>query len=319
MSDEQGEGERATRRPRTRKGGPRGRFEVVEVEEDADGAAPARLRSPGRCGASCPATAPSGTASRPAASSPSQLLGRRLAEVSAERPSALRELGLGALQVYEALASGGWSEHGETELTSSSPTSSTSPTGRWRSATSRRPSCCAPSTRRSPGGRAARRSRRQAARRRRDGHFLDPARGRGALGAQARSPRSRSTAWRPKMRAGAHHGTPRRVGRDYVGVDVNIAARVAQAAKGNELLVSAHGARSASTRAPYRCKRKLMFRAKGAPQGPERLHSPRPSAPRTADCARNRAAEERRGRGTARASSALRASGGPRGLVRLSK
>jgi hypothetical protein len=29
----------------------------------------------------------------------------------------LRELGLGTLQVYEALASGGWDERGETELT----------------------------------------------------------------------------------------------------------------------------------------------------------------------------------------------------------
>ena len=29
----------------------------------------------------------------------------------------MRELGLGTLQVYEALASGGWGEQGETELT----------------------------------------------------------------------------------------------------------------------------------------------------------------------------------------------------------
>ncbi len=48
---------------------------------------------------------------------PSQLLGRRLSEVSTDRPSALREVGLGALQVYEALASGGWGEQGEVELT----------------------------------------------------------------------------------------------------------------------------------------------------------------------------------------------------------
>ena len=47
----------------------------------------------------------------------SQLLGRRIAEISTDRPSVLRELGLGTLQVYEALASGGWGERGETELT----------------------------------------------------------------------------------------------------------------------------------------------------------------------------------------------------------
>src|SRR6478609_10381884 len=47
----------------------------------------------------------------------SQIIGRRIAEISADRPSILRELGLGTLQVYEALASGGWDERGETELT----------------------------------------------------------------------------------------------------------------------------------------------------------------------------------------------------------
>lgn len=43
---------------------------------------------------------------------------------------------------------------------------------------------------------------------------------------------------RPHMRAGVHHGRPRRVGRDYLGVDVNIAARVAEQAEGGEVLVS---------------------------------------------------------------------------------
>ena len=43
---------------------------------------------------------------------------------------------------------------------------------------------------------------------------------------------------RPQMRAGVHHGCPRKVGRDYLGVDVNVAARVAEQAKGGEVLVS---------------------------------------------------------------------------------
>jgi adenylate cyclase len=43
---------------------------------------------------------------------------------------------------------------------------------------------------------------------------------------------------RPRMRAGVHHGRPRKVGGDYLGVDVNIAARVAEQAKGGEVLVS---------------------------------------------------------------------------------
>jgi adenylate cyclase len=44
--------------------------------------------------------------------------------------------------------------------------------------------------------------------------------------------------YRPRMRAGVHWGRPRRLGGDYLGVDVNIAARVADAAKGGEVLVS---------------------------------------------------------------------------------
>jgi adenylate cyclase len=35
-----------------------------------------------------------------------------------------------------------------------------------------------------------------------------------------------------------HHGRPRRVGGDYLGVDVNVAARVAEQARGGEVLVS---------------------------------------------------------------------------------
>jgi adenylate cyclase len=44
--------------------------------------------------------------------------------------------------------------------------------------------------------------------------------------------------YRPRLRAGLHWGSPRRLGGDYLGVDVNIAARVADAAKGDQVLVS---------------------------------------------------------------------------------
>jgi adenylate cyclase len=42
----------------------------------------------------------------------------------------------------------------------------------------------------------------------------------------------------PKQRAGVHHGTPRKVKGDFLGVDVNIAARVGDAAGAGEVLVS---------------------------------------------------------------------------------
>ena len=44
--------------------------------------------------------------------------------------------------------------------------------------------------------------------------------------------------YRPRMRAGIHWGRPRKLGGDYVGVDVNIAARVAEAAKAEQVMVS---------------------------------------------------------------------------------
>jgi adenylate cyclase len=44
--------------------------------------------------------------------------------------------------------------------------------------------------------------------------------------------------YRPRMRAGVHWGRPRKLGGDYLGVDVNVAARVADAAKPNEVLIS---------------------------------------------------------------------------------
>src|SRR5438067_8206804 len=44
--------------------------------------------------------------------------------------------------------------------------------------------------------------------------------------------------YRPRMRAGIHWGRPRRLGGDFLGVDVNIAARVGDAAKAGEVVVS---------------------------------------------------------------------------------
>jgi adenylate cyclase len=44
--------------------------------------------------------------------------------------------------------------------------------------------------------------------------------------------------YRPQLRAGLHHGHPRKLGGDLLGVDVNVAARVGEAAPGGTLLVS---------------------------------------------------------------------------------
>jgi class 3 adenylate cyclase len=69
--------------------------------------------------------------------------------------------------------------------------------------------------------------------------------------------------YRPQLRAGVHTGHPRVVRRDYLGVDVNIAARVAEAAGGGEVLVSGPALDKVDPDAVT--ARRRRFRAKGAP------------------------------------------------------
>ena len=75
----------------------------------------------------------------------------------------------------------------------------------------------------------------------------------------------------PKLRAGIHVGTPQRDRDDYLGVDVNIAARVADAAKADELLLSAAAADSLKESAgrDLNLRRKRFFKAKGVPKDME--------------------------------------------------
>jgi adenylate cyclase len=69
---------------------------------------------------------------------------------------------------------------------------------------------------------------------------------------------------RPQLRAGLHFGRPRKIGGDYVGVDVNIAARVAAAARGGAVLGSAATRERLDTDAVELKRRR--FKAKGAPK-----------------------------------------------------
>jgi adenylate cyclase len=70
---------------------------------------------------------------------------------------------------------------------------------------------------------------------------------------------------RPRLRAGLHRGQPRRLGGDYLGTDVNIAARVADAAGAGEVLVSDTVLAGVEADG-LEFKRRRGFRAKGAPR-----------------------------------------------------
>jgi adenylate cyclase len=94
--------------------------------------------------------------------------------------------------------------------------------------------------------------------------FDDPQRAvEAALDAQAALADVEVAGHRPQMRVGLHHGMPRKVGGDYLGVDVNIAARVAEQAKAGEVLVSQPTCERLEGLA---CGRPKRLKASGAPR-----------------------------------------------------
>jgi adenylate cyclase len=71
--------------------------------------------------------------------------------------------------------------------------------------------------------------------------------------------------YRPRMRAGIHWGRPRKLGADYLGVDVNIAARVGDAAKADQVLLSST-ALEQITLDHLRAGKPKRLKAEGAPR-----------------------------------------------------
>ena len=74
--------------------------------------------------------------------------------------------------------------------------------------------------------------------------------------------------YRPRMRAGIHWGRPRKIGGDYLGVDVNIAARVADAAKADQVLIS-DAVRARIEGDGFSFSRARRLKADGAPRSLE--------------------------------------------------
>jgi adenylate cyclase len=71
--------------------------------------------------------------------------------------------------------------------------------------------------------------------------------------------------YRARMRAGIHWGRPRKLGGDYLGVDVNIAARVADCAKPDQVVVSDVVLERIDTTG-LKTARSKRLKAKGAPR-----------------------------------------------------
>ena len=86
-----------------------------------------------------------------------------------------------------------------------------------------------------------------------------------ALEAQAHVPSITVAGYTPEIRAGIHLGRPRKQSGDYLGVDVNVAARVADAATGGQVLVSDTVRKEVETKR-VRFRKRGELKAKGAPE-----------------------------------------------------
>ena len=167
-------------------------------------------------------------------------LGRLVAEVRSEEPSATRELSLGALQAWQALAESQRRGRGTAEVTILFTDlvrfSSWALDAGDEAVLELLRRVCEAEDRTVSGERGL------VVKRLGDGVmavFDEPANGvRAALELKRRLAATSVAGYTPELRAGVHLGRPRRIGRDYLGVDVNIAARVSAAAGAGEVLVS---------------------------------------------------------------------------------
>ncbi len=198
---------------------------------------------------------------------PPQLIAQRLAATTDARPSAVRELGLGALQLWQALSEAQGRGRGDeplaivfTDLVGFSD---------WAL---------------EAGDDAALELLRTVGRtvdpviKERDGRIVKRL-GDGLMAVfeeaapavDAALEASRAVqgieldGYNPELRAGIHFGKPRKLGSDYFGVDVNVAARVADAAGAGEVLISESVCEQIAG-SDMELRRRWRFKAKGAPK-----------------------------------------------------
>jgi adenylate cyclase len=198
---------------------------------------------------------------------PAQLVARYLAETETKGASATRELGLSALQLWQAVSESTGRGHGTenvailfTDLVDFSS---------WALDVGDEPALDLLRQTASAVEPAIRDHAGRIVKRLGDGHMAVFAAADEAVAAALEAQPSVAAidvdGHRPALRAGVHVGSPRKLGADYLGVDVNVAARVADAADGGEVLVSGRALAALDTDG-LEVKRRRRFRAKGAPR-----------------------------------------------------
>jgi class 3 adenylate cyclase len=202
-----------------------------------------------------------------AGSTPAEVGGRRLSELTEQRPGVMREAGLTALQVWQALAEAQGRGRGEREL--AIVFTDLVDFSRWALEAGDEAAlellrdvgeAIEPPVKERGG---------EVVKRLGDGMMavfphpkpafdalLEARQGLGGIDVRGH---------RPRMRAGMHVGHPRKLGGDYLGVDVNIAARVAEEASADELLVSDR-ALALLDGESLDVRKKRRFKVKGVPK-----------------------------------------------------
>jgi adenylate cyclase len=195
-----------------------------------------------------------------------QVVGRRLAQVTAERPGLLRETGLSALQVWQSVSEAQGRGRGDTELaivfTDLVEFSAWALQAGDEEAVDllRDVGEALEPPVAEGGGKVVKRLG--------DGLmavFPQPDQALAAvLAGRDRLLEVEADGYEPRMRAGLHLGRPRCIGGDYLGVDVTIAARLAQEAESDELLVSDRALAGLDTDG-LEVSRRRRFKVKGVP------------------------------------------------------
>jgi adenylate cyclase len=195
-----------------------------------------------------------------------QVVGRRLAALTAERPGVMREAGLGALQVWQAVSEAQGRGRGDAEraivftdlVEFSEWTLEAGDDAAIRLLRDVSEAIEPPVE--AKGGEVVKRLG--------DGMMAVFGDAQSALAAvveaRERLGQVRADGYRPRIRAGIHVGRPRRIGGDYLGVDVNVAARVAEEAAADEILVTDRACEALPDDVSK--KRKRRFKVKGVPR-----------------------------------------------------
>lgn len=196
-----------------------------------------------------------------------QVLGRRLAQLTEKRPGVMREAGMSALQMWQAVSEAQGRGRGDTELTIVFTDLADFSDWALRAGDDQALELLRdvgqaiepPVT--DGGGRVVKRLG--------DGMmaiFSDPKAALDAvLAGRENLTQVDCDGYEPRLRAGLHVGKPRKIGGDYLGVDVNIAARLAENAGAGEVLVSDRVLQKLDGE-DVDVRKKRRFKVKGVPK-----------------------------------------------------